>query len=239
MLRRPSLLIAVSSLALLATLACDGIVRVAPPGASMTLFTSATLLPVNGEVEITALLQRGEQGVSQNPNQPTPAPVPSGIVVNDGTVVQFSTTLGRVEPAEAKTANGQARVRLIGDGRSGTAIVTAISGSLVQTIEIEVGAAGANRVVLTANPGSLPAGGGTSTISARVEDGSGNGLAGVPVNFSSNNGTLSSISVVTNSLGVATTTLETATTTTVTGSIGSGTGHTATVNITVAPGEGN
>jgi hypothetical protein len=224
--------------ALIAVAACDG-VRRAPAGATMTLFTSSTFLPVNGEADITALLIKGELSTPPaNPNQPTPAPPPSGIVVNDGTVVQFSTTLGRIEPAEAKTTDGQARVKLIGDGRSGTAIVTALSGTVSQTIEIQVGAAGAERISLTANPVALPAGGGVTTVSARVEDAEGNGLPGVPVHFSSNNGILSETSVLTNSVGVATTSLDTVVNTTVTGTIGGTTGRTATVNVTVAPGEG-
>ena len=58
------------------------------------------------------------------------------------------------------------------------------------------GAAAAARLVLTANPQSLPATGGTSTIAAGVQDASGLGLAGVSVSFSTTAGTSGRVGVV-------------------------------------------
>ena len=229
--------------ALVSPLACIDAAKLAPAGSAITLFATATVLPVNGEADITALVIKGGQAppATDPPGQnaPNTTPTPSGIPVNDGTIVGFSTTLGRVEPFEARTTNGAATVRLIGDGRSGTATVTAFSGSTLKTLEIKIGAAGVTRVVLAANPQLLPAGGGTTTITARAEDAQGNGLLGVPVNFASSTGFLESTSVLTNDRGVATTTLTTGTAASVVASVGSATGQTATINITVTPGGGN
>jgi hypothetical protein len=52
----------------------------------------------------------------------------TGFPVADGTVVQFFTTLGRIDE-QGRTNDGVARVNLYADSRSGTATVSAISGS--------------------------------------------------------------------------------------------------------------
>jgi hypothetical protein len=52
---------------------------------------------------------------------------PTGTVVPDGTVVQFFTTLGRIDE-QGKTNDGVARVNLVSSGLSGLASVTAVSG---------------------------------------------------------------------------------------------------------------
>jgi hypothetical protein len=221
--------------AIAAMAACD-VVRQAPAGSTISLVASTNVLGVNGEAEVIALVVRSGSAAPPTPGQGGNTPTPSGIVVNDGTLVTFSTTLGRLEPVEARTTNGQAIVKLIADGRSGTATITAISGAASGTMDVKIGVAGATKLVLTANPQVLPAGGGTTSISARAEDAQGVGLSGVPVNFSSTTGVLSATSVLTNNLGIATTILETATAATVTAAMGAATGQSATINITVTPG---
>ena len=62
--------------------------------------------------------------------------------VRDDTVVTFVTTIGRIEPAEAKTRDGKATVTLFGNGQSGTAKVTAFSGAAFANLDIEIIAAG-------------------------------------------------------------------------------------------------
>jgi hypothetical protein len=161
--------------------------------------------------------------------------VGGGAPVHNGTVVTFTTSLGRIEPSEARTTGGKATVRLVGDGRSGTATVTAFSGSASESIELPVGAAAAERISVTASPQSLPGTGGSALISARVEDASGNGLPGVPVAFSTTRGNLSETSVRANSEGVAATTLTTTQEADVTASSGSKTG---TVKLTLRPRSG-
>ncbi len=87
-------------------------------------------------------------------------------------------------PSEARTQNGVATVQFLGNGQSGKATIKALSGgSASDALELSVGAGAAGRVSVTANPASVPAAGGTTTISAAVVDASGNPLSGVPVTF--------------------------------------------------------
>jgi hypothetical protein len=212
---------------------CQKMPLVAPSGTSMTLVASTNTLPVNGAADITAVLiegafSGGDDGASTSG---------TGTPVHNGTVVTFLTTLGRIEPGEAKTHAGRATVRLIADGRSGIATVTAFSGAATQTVEVNVGAASATRIAVTANPQQLPGNGGTSVISARVEDQQGNGIQGVPVSFTATRGTLSNTSpVLSNGQGIATTSLTTNFDSTVTATAGGSVAAlTGTVEVTLSP----
>ena len=206
---------------------------VAPSGSAMTLVAETNVLPVNGETNVIAVILEG--GISTTGNN-TAVTNGVGTPVHNGTLVTFTTTLGRIEPAEARTTAGRTTVKLIADGRSGTAKVTAFSGAASSTVEIDIGAAGATRVAVTANPQSLPYTGGTTTISARVEDQQGNGLAGVPVSFSTTKGSLSATTVLSNQQGFATTSLYTIAEATVTASTGgSATALNGTVIVTLSP----
>jgi adhesin/invasin len=159
----------------------------------------------------------------------------SGTAVQNGTVVTFTTTLGIISPAEARTNNGKVTVRLTGDGRSGTARVVAFSGgNQSEALELPVGGAAASNIVLTASPSSVPAAGGSVTLSAIVRDADGNSLAGVPVTFSTTAGTLSQSSVTTDANGQATTRLTTTREATVTAVAGAQTAD-VTVSVTGAP----
>ena len=101
--------------------------------------------------------------------------------LQNGTVITFTTTLGRIEPADARTNNGQVRVRFISSGQSGTATITAFSGGASAKLEnLRVGTAAAERVLVSASPSVLPPNGGTTEISARVEDTSGAGFPAFP-----------------------------------------------------------
>lgn len=218
--------------------ACNRPPLLAPSGTAITLVSSANVLPVNGSADITAILIEGGQSTTtQGGNTNTTTNAGVGTPVHNGTTVTFTTTLGRVEPAEASTSNGQAVVKLIGDGRSGVATITAFSGPATKTLTVNIGAAGAARIVVTANPQTLNSPGGSSTITANVQDQQGNGLLGVPISFSTSAGTLSSGSAMSDEQGNATTTLTTtAATSTVTATSGGGTGTlTATVAVTVKP----
>jgi len=104
--RGPARCIAVA--ALLAPLAligaCDKVPLLAPTGTTITLFTSTQLLPLGGSAEVTAsVLESG------------------GTPVQNGTVVTFTTSLGSMDPAEARTNGGKVTVRLMAGDRSGTA----------------------------------------------------------------------------------------------------------------------
>jgi len=211
---------------------CDKMPLVAPTGTAITLVATSSTLPVNGATDIIAVLIEGAlQGGTE-----TTTSAGAGTPVHNGTVVTFTTNLGRLEPGEAKTLSGRATVRLVADGRSGTATVTAFSGGATQTLEISIGAAAAERLAVTASPQSLPGTGGSTTVSARVEDAQGNGIAGIPVSFSTSRGTLSQTNNVSNAAGVATTTLTTTQEAVVTASAGGATaGLTGTVTVTLKP----
>jgi len=226
--RRGGIVTALAGLVVVA-ISCDKMPLVAPTGTAITLISSTNDLPVNGSAEITAVLVQGVQtGGANNASGVTAG---GGTSVHNGTVVTFTTTLGRIEPAEAQTSAGKAVVRLIGDGRSGKATITAFSGAATKTVDVNIGSAGASRVVVTANPQSLPAGGGTTAVTARVEDAQGNGLLGVPVSFSTTKGTLSQTTVLTNDQGFAVTQLTTTQEATVSASSGSVTAGTVAITL--------
>ncbi len=221
-------------------LACDKVPLVAPTGSVISLFATANTVPLNSEIEIVANVI--ENGVTQAGNGTTGTPgtattttttAGAGTPVQNGTLVSFTTTIGRIEPSEARTNNGQVRVKFIAGGQSGTATITAFSGGASGKLEnLKVGSAGVERVLISASPQTLGPGGGTSTVTARVEDISGTGLAGIPVTFSTDAGSLSSTSVTTDSNGNAQTTLNTSRQAKVTANV---IGKTADVTVSLNP----
>src|SRR3990172_6235095 len=155
----------------LALSGCDKLPLLAPSGAGITPIATSNVLAANGSIDIFATVIEGGAaagGTTSTAGQGTP--------VHNGTLVTFTATIGTLDPREARTHNGQVSVRLKGDGRSGVAKVTAFSGGASGTVDINVGAAAAERIVLTGTPQQLPAAGGTVALAARVEDLSGNGL---------------------------------------------------------------
>ncbi len=125
--------------------ACNKVPLIAPSGSSLTVFSTTTVLPVNGSAEIVAVILEGGQGSGTGAGGGNTAG--AGTPVHDGTTVMFTTTLGRLDPAEAQTSGGRATVKLLGDGRSGTATITAFSGAARNTVDILIGAAAAARVL--------------------------------------------------------------------------------------------
>jgi adhesin/invasin len=230
-------LAAVCVAAALAVSACDKAPLVAPSGTAITLLAGTNVLPVNGEVDITAvLIEGGLSDAGSGAGATTTTTAGAGTPVHNGTVVTFTTTLGRLEPTESTTASGRATTKLIADGRSGVATITAFSGAATQTLDVKIGAAGAAHISVTANPQTLPGTGGSSTIVARVEDVEGNGLPGVPVSFSTTKGTLSATSALTGDQGTASTTLSTTADATVTATTGGASAATTgTVDVTLKP----
>jgi hypothetical protein len=242
-----AVLTAVGALSLAA--ACDKVPLLAPSGSVITLFPTATVVPVNGSIEIVATVI--ENGTTSTPTTPTTPTTPgspttpttpgttttnspgAGTPVHNGTVVNFTTTLGRIEPAEARTQNGQVRVRFIASGQSGLATITAFSGGASGKIEnLRVGTAGAERVIITATPQALGCTGGTTQINARVEDTSGAGIPSVPVQFTTTTGQLNPSTANTGDNGVATTQLTTTREAEVTANVA---GKTETVTVTLSP----
>ena len=213
--------------------ACEKVPLLAPSASTITVSAPTRSLPPGGSTEITAVVV--ESG---------------GTPVHNGTLVQFSATLGRLEPAEAETQGGVARTTFIAGDASGTAQIRAISGGAgggdgatpTNLVEIQIGAAAATAVAVSASPSRVPSSGGTVTIVASAVDASGNRLVGVPITFSSTQGSLSSSTATTDASGEARVSLTTNRDATVTARAGSQTGTTSvtvgtagTVSLSVAP----
>ncbi len=156
-------------------LACDSASPVAPTGTLLSISASPNEISANGSstIRVTALRANG-----------TP--------VNPGTVVRLDTTVGTIDEQVETDEQGEARAILRGDGRIGTATVTARSGSAESaTVEVTVGEA-ATSVSLQATPSSIPDTGGSVTLRALVRDDQGQPLPGAVVNFTTEIGQLQS-----------------------------------------------
>ena len=237
------------AVALMFSSACDKVPLLAPGGTVISIFATANTVPVNGEIEIVATaIENGTTSTPTTPTTPTTPGTPTtpttpttpsststsgaGTPVQNGTVITFTTTLGRIEPVDARTHNGQVRVRFISTGQSGVATITAFSGGASAKLEnLRVGTAAAERVLLSATPAVLPPSGGTTEIAARVEDTTGAGLPGVPVTFTADQGSLGTGTALTDSNGIAKTSLQATRTTIVTANVA---GKTATVTVNLS-----
>ena len=207
-LRHVSAGIALLAGSALLTVACEKVPLLAPSGSTITLTALATALPSNGTTDIIA--QVIEAG---------------GSPPHSGTLITFTTNLGTVQPSSAETdLSGRVTVKYVAGSGSGTATIVAISGGVsasgTNAIKIAIGSSAVGGLTLSANPTSLSANGGTTTITANVNDGGGNTLPGVPVSFSTDNGALATSVVTSDANGRAQTTLTTSRTAKVTATAG-------------------
>lgn len=221
--------------------ACDKVPLLAPTGSKLALFAADDSVPLNGSTTITATLLEA-----------------AGTPVQNGTVITFTTTLGSIEPREARTSNGSATVRFLAGNQSGTAVINAFSGgsgtsgttssttstpgSTGNGLQIKVGAAVADSILLVASPATVSPSGGTVQLAATVSDSSGNPVPGIPVSFSADAGTLSASSVTANANGQAFVSLTTTRETKVTARVGTKTADftvrvnaTPVINVTASP----
>jgi hypothetical protein len=195
------------AIAQLAVIACDKMPLTAPSGGSVSLTSAALVLPIGGSTEVSAFV--AESG---------------GTPVQNGTMVRFTTNLGRVDPVEAHTNNGRAVTTFFAGDVSGVAQVRATSGSVVSapvgsgggtgttgspSIDISIGAAAVDAVVLRASQLAVPFNGGTVDLTATVTGAGGRLLAGVPVTFLTTEGQLSATSGLTDAAGEVRTSLTT------------------------------
>lgn len=197
-----------------AALSCKGVDFVARDGTTISVTANPKEIAAsNGVANITAVLN--EMG---------------GIPVADKTVVRFTTTLGAVT-AQTETQDGIARAILTSNGTSGTATVTAFSGSITGTVDITIGVT-ASSIALASTPANLGTGGGSVSLTATVFAANGAPVAGASVAFSTTQGSLGSAGrpVVTDASGVATDTLTTVQTAVVTAVAG---GQNASITINV------
>ena len=186
--------------------ACDKVPLLAPTNTTIRLTTNVSVVPVNGEAEITAIVIES-----------------AGTPVQNGTVVTFSSSLGTTDPREARTTNGQATVRYLSGGQSGKASIGAFSGGAkAENLEILVGGAGAGAVSLRATSTVVPTTGGTVSLIATVQDTGGNPLRGAQVSFTATAGQISQSTVITDSAGEARTDLTTTRESTVTARVAGG-----------------
>jgi PKD repeat protein len=187
--------------------ACQKVPLLAPTGSTITLTVASTALPVNGTTDVIAFVLES-----------------SGTAPQDGTLVIFTTTLGSIEPSEARTNGGRVVVKFRAGTANGTATISATSGAAsasgANAAKIAVGTAAVGSVRVSANPTLLPALGGVSTITGVVIDINGNPLSSAPVSFSTTTGSLEQVAISTDGNGVATAILRTSTAATVTVAVG-------------------
>jgi hypothetical protein len=150
-----------------AHLSCHQAILTADPNATLTLIINPGFIPAHGGVAVVSAL------VFDGTGEPVP----------DGTVVQFLTSLGRIDE-QGKTNDGVARVNLVSDSRSGRATVTAFSGLASASGQVDIGAVLPARVLLTADPPRiLLSVSRTTHIIATVLDQNGNPVPNLPVVF--------------------------------------------------------
>lgn len=216
---RPSILILAIAFGILS--GCEKMALLSPTGSTITLTINKTVVPINGTAEVIAAVIES-----------------AGTPVQNGTVVTFTASFGVIEPREARTEGGIARVTFTGT-QSGTAKIGAFSGgarvAAGSEIEVKVGGAAAAAVAMRSFPSSLPQGGGTVDVFATVRDASGTILPGAPVSFTSDQGNLGSSSAITNTNGEASTTLTTNREAVVTAFVITGVTATTNVRIISAP----
>ena len=252
LLRRDDVLVTAAAILLvlaipLGVISCDKVPLLAPTGTVITLLSTSNSVSLNSTVDIIAtVIENGQSaGTGTGTGTTSSGSSGAGTPVQNGTLISFTTTIGRIEPADARTHNGQVTVKLITTGQSGTATVTAYSGGASSTLQLKIGAAAATRVQMSAIPRTLPSSGGTSLITAQISDDGGSPISGLPITFTTDAGTLTTSSVTTDSNGTASTTLTTAATAHVValfpgaagGDTGSGSGSTGSANsVTVTVG---
>jgi adhesin/invasin len=229
-------LLALVALPLALVAACDKVPLLAPTGSVITLLAATTTVSLNSEVTIVAtVIENGAApagtGTGTGTGTTTTTRTGAGTPVQNGTVITFTTTIGRIEPSEARTHNGQATVRLITGSTSGTATITAYSGGAsAQITNLKIGTAAVKTVSVTTIPQSLGVAGGSAQVVATVVDEGGSPIGGVPVTFSTDKGSISPSTATTDGNGNATATLTTTATSKITAAVGALTG-TATVTV--------
>jgi hypothetical protein len=195
---------------LVAASACDKVPLTAPTRSTISLYASASQVALNGTIDVTATVIE-----------------PSGTAVHNGTLVTFTTTLGRIEPPEARTNGGRVTVKFYSGTVSGLAEIGAFSGGASTSggtssggggtgttpptpvtsgtgpLKIKVGGAAASKLSVSASPTVLPSSGGSAEVLAIVTDDSGNRLSNVPVTFTTTAGSLDSGVANTNDNGEA------------------------------------
>jgi hypothetical protein len=173
-LRRP-LAFAAALVAAVLVSACEEGTPVSPTGSILRISANPTRIATHGTSTVTI------QALRSNGNP-----------VNPGTEIRLSASIGTIDPVVYTDRDGVATATLRGDGRAGTATVTAYSGAVDPvTTDVAVGTPAAS-IRLTVTPTSVPETGGAVELLALVRDDQGQPLAGASVNFATDAGTLAS-----------------------------------------------
>ncbi len=131
------------------TVSCQSSPLTAPQGTTITFLSAKTMI-ATGSMDVVVTVIQGGQSTGTGPNATAPT---GGQPVHDNTAVFFTTTLGTIVPAQAKTTNGLATVTLVGDGRTGPATIVAISGAVTANTLITLTASTVSNVSISL-PGS-------------------------------------------------------------------------------------
>jgi hypothetical protein len=204
---------------LVAGIGCDTVPLTAPTGSTITLHVNPASVAANGSADITAVVT--ESG---------------GTAVQNGTLVSFFSSIGAIQPPQGQTRNGSVTVQFQAGLQTGDAVISATCGAatLAGTATITVlstATPAVATIVLSANPGTLPAAGGDTKLTALATDANGTAIPGVLVAFTATAGSIATPFVTTDLSGQATTTLTTSVQTTVTATAGV---KTATATVSVA-----
>lgn len=161
-----------SALALIAgalSISCGQAILTAPIGSTIAININPPFISANGDIAVVSVLVL----------EPAGTPVP------DGTVVQFFSTLGKIQE-QGKTNDGVARVNFQSDARSGTARITVFSGPATATSDVTVGSIRPARIFVgTVDPRiDLKLGQSIADFKVTLVDANGNPVSGVPVRFS-------------------------------------------------------
>lgn len=211
---------------------CDRVPLLAPTGTVITILPATNTVSLNSQVQIVATaIQNGVASSGTGTGGTTITTTSTGgQPVQNGTVISFTTTIGTIQPQEARTHDGQVSVMLVTGGQSGTATITAYSGGASSSVKLAVGTAAVSNIIVSSTPASLGSAGGTAQVTAQVTDDGGSGIGGVAVTFTTDQGTLSPSSATTDTNGNATVALNTTATAKVTAAAGAKSG-TVTVNV--------
>src|SRR5687767_10903675 len=199
--------------------ACDEAGQIAGANSRLILSADPAEIGISGTSSLTV------RGTDETGN-----PLP------DGTRVAFSVDqAGRVTPSSVELINGVGTSTYFATFSSGEITVIATSGSVQARTTITVADDVEENVFVSANPGTLPSGGGTTVISAIVTDDSGRAIPNIGVTFTTTAGTLQSggAPIDTNSNGLATDVLNTTEGATVTATTDNGFNGSATVLVGV------
>ena len=210
--------------------ACDRVPLLAPTGTVITILPATNTVSLNSQIQIVATAIQNGVASSGTGTGATTTTSTGGQPVQNGTVISFTTTIGSIQPQEARTHDGQVTVSLVTGGQSGTATITAYSGGASSSVKLAVGTAAVSNIILSSTPATLGAAGGTAQVIAQVTDEGGSGVGGVPVTFTTDQGTLNPSTATTDSTGNATVSLNTTATAKVTAAAGA---KTATVTVNV------